>query len=215
MKQKALLIFGAGGHAKVIADLARKSGREIVGFIDDVDLTRTGAKFFGGTVFAGIEAATQAQKSDNNFEVIIAVGDCKARCKIAASLEKSGIPLASLVHPAAVLAADVKIGKGTVVIAGAIINPGSKIADNAIINTAASIDHDCTIRKGAHVGPGARLGGKVSIGSESWIGIGAIIKDRVSIGNSCVIGAGALVLKDVPDNTIAYGSPATAAGVNP
>lgn len=215
MSKKALLIFGAGGHAKVVADLARKCGREVVGFIDDVDLNRSGEKFSGGTVFGGIEAAIKAENNDNDLEVIVAIGDCKARCRIAASLEKRGLSLATLVHPAAVLGEQVEIGKGSIVIAGAIINASSAIAENVIINTAASVDHDCTIGSGAHLGPGARLGGNVSIGNQTWIGMGAIIKDRVSIGKSCIIGAGALVLKDVPDSTVAYGSPAIAAGVSP
>jgi UDP-N-acetylbacillosamine N-acetyltransferase len=211
MKQKPLLIFGAGGHAKVVADLAQKCGREIVGFIDDVDSKRAGEKFFGGKILGGMDAINRVRDSHTYLEVIVAVGECKARVRIASALQKIGLPLATLLHPAAVSAADVKIGNGTVVVAGAILNAGSTIGDNVIINTGASVDHDCSIGNGIHIGPGARLGGNVAIGDESWIGIGAIIKDRVSIGASCVIGAGALVLKNVPDNTVAYGSPATAA----
>jgi UDP-N-acetylbacillosamine N-acetyltransferase len=211
MKQKQLLIFGAGGHAKVVADIAQKCGCEVVGFIDDVDPKRAGEKFFGGTVLGGMNAVDRVRESHQDLEVIVAVGDCKARRKIADSLEKSGLQLATLLHPAAVLGADVRIGKGSVVVAGAIINPGCVIGANVIINTAASVDHDSSIGIGAHIGPGARLGGHVAIGDESWIGIGAIIKDSISIGRSCVIGAGALVLKDIPDNTVAFGSPATPA----
>src|SRR5207302_11496355 len=167
--------------------------------------------FCGGTVLGGMDKIDEVRDKYGDLEIIVGVGDCKARVKIADHLRKSGVRLATLVHPAAVLATDVKIGKGTVVVAGAIVNSGSAIGDNVIINTAASVDHDCTIGSGTHIGPGARLGGQVAIGDESWIGIGAIIKDRVSIGKSCVIGAGALVLKDVADIAIAYGSPATAA----
>jgi UDP-N-acetylbacillosamine N-acetyltransferase len=211
MKQEPLLIFGAGGHAKVVADIARKCRRQILGFIDNVNSSRAGEGFYGGTILGGINAIEKLRASHANVEVVVAVGDCKARVEIADSLQKSGLRLTTLLHPAAILAADVEIGKGTVVVAGAILNAGAVIGENVIINTAASVDHDCRVGDGAHVGPGVRIGGNVSVGATSWIGIGAIIKDRVSIGKSCVIGAGALVLKDVPDDTVAYGAPATAA----
>lgn len=211
MKQEPLLIFGAGGHAKVVADIARRCRKQIIGFIDNLDSSRAGKKFYGGTILGGMDATKKLRASHTDLEVVVAVGDCKARVKIADSLQKAGLSLITLLHPAAVLAPDVKLGKGTIVVAGAILNAGTVIGENVIINTAASVDHDCRVGDGVHIGPGVRLGGNVSIGATSWIGIGAIIKDRISIGKSCVIGAGALVLKDVPDNTVAYGSPAVAA----
>jgi sugar O-acyltransferase (sialic acid O-acetyltransferase NeuD family) len=102
----------------------------------------------------------------------------------------------------------VSIGEGTVVVAGAVINPGSKIGKHVIINTCASVGHDCTVNDAVHIASGARIGGHSIIGQTSWIGIGAVLCDHVKIGKNCVIGAGAVVQKDLPDDAMAYGVPA-------
>jgi UDP-N-acetylbacillosamine N-acetyltransferase len=207
MKTPSILIYGAGGHAKVVAGIARSAGMSVAGFLDDMNPERHGERFCNAQVLGGRE---QLQRMRPNVaKAIVAVGDCDARMRIANDLVKQGFKLASFVHPSAVLADEIIVGFGTVVMAGAIINPGATIGKNVIVNTGAIIEHDCVIEDGAHICPGVRLGGRVKVGSETWIGIGAIVKDRVRIGKGVIVGAGSLVLKDVADHVTVYGSPAS------
>ena len=206
-----LVIVGAGGHARVAADIAALSKDFVIaGFIDDVHPERKSTSFCGVTVLGGGEALA-GLRSDGVRHAFIAIGQSKARLRWAQTVVNDGFELAVLSHPAAICASDVVIGPGSLLAAGAIVNPGASIAANVIINTAASVDHDCSIEEGAHIGPGARLGGSVAVGRRAWIGIGAVVKDRIRIGREAIVGAGAVVLKDVPDAVIVYGNPARVA----
>ena len=207
MATSSIVIYGAGGHAKVVADLVRLRTISIAGFVDDTNPHRRGEKFCGSLVFSDAQGVRQ-KHSDIDLDAVIAIGDCNARVRIAVELERQNFRLLILIHPTAAVAGSARIGAGTVVMAGAIINADAVIGKNVIINTGAIVEHDCVIEEGAHICPGVRLGGGVNIGSQAWIGIGAIVKDRVHIGSASIVGAGSLVLKDVPDNATVYGSPA-------
>ena len=199
-----IVIWGASGHALVVADIVRLSGTfEIVAFVDDVNPQRD----FHGVPIIDRDQLDRLRDDGVEF-LIVAVGDCAARMKLAEVALAKGFSLATAIHPRAVLAGDVQIGPGSVVAAGVVVNPGTLVGSNVIINTSASVDHECTIEDGAHVGPGVNLGGNVRVGSGSWIGIGAKIKDGVVIGSRSIVGAGAVVLRDVPDETVVFGVPA-------
>ncbi|MEP6740887.1 MAG: acetyltransferase [bacterium] len=207
MSQK-LLIWGASGHALVVADIIRSRGEyEIIGFIDDLNPARYGTDFNGAPILGGREKLDKLARAGIE-NLICAVGDCEARLNLAAFAKSKGFSLAAAIHPRAIVAADVKVGTGTVIAAGAVVNPGSTVGQHAIVNTCASIDHECLIEDGAHIGPGAHLGGRVSVGRATWIGIGAVVKDSVKIGAGAIIGAGTVVLEDIPESVVAYGIPA-------
>jgi UDP-N-acetylbacillosamine N-acetyltransferase len=203
----ALVIWGAAGHARVVADIVRLVDTyEIVGFLDDGP-GQAGNPFCGLPVLGGQEAL-DALSERGVTNIILGFGDCDARLRLSDMVRRKGFTLATAVHPSAVIAADVQVQPGTVVAAGAVINPGTRIGQSVIVNTCASIDHECVVGDAAHVGPGARLGGRVSIGTAAWVGIGATLRDRVTIGARSVIGAGAVVVRDVPAGVVAYGVPA-------
>ena len=205
-----VVIWGASGHALVVADVVREEGRfDIAGFLDDFDPTRQGEPFAGGRVLGGRERLP-ALRSEGVRAVIVAVGDCAARLRLAEVVRLHGLALASAAHPRAVIAEGVEIGAGTVVCAGAVVNPGAVLGECVIVNTGATVDHECRIGDGVHVGPGVHLGGRVEVGRGTWIGIGAGVSDRIRIGAEAVIGAGAIVVRDIPDRVVAYGVPARA-----
>jgi UDP-N-acetylbacillosamine N-acetyltransferase len=200
-----IVIWGASGHALVVADVVRVSGAyEIVGFIEDVDADRRQTDL---PILGGREQLAPLRESGVEH-LIVGVGDCAARLKLAEVAREHGFTLGKAIHPRAMIAADVEVGAGSVIVAGAVINPGSTIGSNVIVNTSASVDHECVIEDGAHVGPGVNLGGNVRVGRGSWIGIGATIKDGVAIGERAIVGAGAVVLRDVPAETVVFGVPA-------
>jgi acetyltransferase EpsM len=203
-----LVVVGAGGHARVVADIVRLLGRySIVGYLDDVNPGRRGTSWNGATILGGLDQLATLRASGVQAAVV-AIGDCEARLRTAGRLADAGFDLPVFCHPHAVAAADAEIDAGTVLVAGAVVNPGARVGAHVIVNTSASVDHDCVIGDGVHIACGARLGGGVQVGRGSWIGLSAAVKDHVRIGAGTVIGAGALVLDDVPDGVIAYGVPA-------
>lgn len=205
-----LAIWGASGHAMVVADILRiRDEYEIIGFVDDINSVEPGQCFNGLPVFGKDHFQTLIERGDVTH-LIIAIGNCQVRLRLAEWACNQGLSLVSAIHPRATVASDVSLGAGSVIAAGSVVNSGTTIGENVIINTCASVDHECVIDNGVHICPGAHLAGKVHVGQASWIGIGSSIVDRVRIGAGALIGAGAVVVKDIPDNTLAYGVPAKA-----
>ncbi len=205
---RKLAIWGASGHALVVADIVRLQGDyELIGFVEDLDSTRHGAEFNGLTVFGGIEKLDELRDMGVGH-LIVGFGNCAARLKTSELIREKGFELATAIHPKAVVATDVVVSRGSVIAAGVVINPGARIGESVIINTGATVDHECFLEAGVHVSPGAHLAGNVSVGQTSWIGIGAIVSDHIRIGSNTVIGAGAVVMQDIPDGVVAYGVPA-------
>jgi acetyltransferase EpsM len=207
--REKLIIWGASGHALVVADAARASGDyEIAGFIDDVHPERSGVEFCGATILGGREQLDLLPAQGVN-KLIMGIGDCRARLELSEFARGKGFQLVTVIHPRACVAMDASVGRGTVILAGAVVNSATRIGENVIVNTSASVDHECSIEDGVHIGPGVHLGGRVSIGRRTWVGIGATVIDRASIGADVVIGAGAVVVSDnIPDGVLAYGIPA-------
>ncbi len=203
-----LAIWGASGHALVVADIITLLGNyEIVGFLDDVNPERHRTEFHGLSILGGKEQLDELVDLGVKH-LLIAVGDCNARLRLSELIGARGFRLGTAIHPKSVVATDVSIGAGTVVCAGAVVNPGSTIGLSAIINTTASVDHECIVEAGVHIGPGAHLGGRVTVRRGAQVGIGAIVKDRTVIGANSMVGAGAVVVKDIPESVLAYGNPA-------
>jgi len=203
-----LVIWGASGHALVVADTIRSQAEyEIVGFLDDVHPERRGTEFCGALILGGREQLDILHGEGIN-NLIFGIGDCQARLKLAGLVREKGFELISAIHPSAVVARDAFLGNGTLVAAKAVVNSAARIGENVIINTAAIIEHECVIEDGAHICPGVNMAGKVHIGRGAWVGIGATVMDQINIGTGAKIGAGAVVVRDVPDFMLAYGVPA-------
>lgn len=186
---KHIVIIGANGHGKVVADIASRMGYEKIEFLDDNEAIKE---------CSGFPVIGKTDKVlDKKIDVFVAIGDAEIRKKFYQRLESTGHNIPVLVHPQAVLARDVKVGTGSVVMAGVVINPGVTIGKGCIINTCSSVDHDCKIGDYAHVSVGAHLAGNVCVGEQVWIGAGATVSNNKSIISNCMIGAGAVVVKDI------------------
>lgn len=193
-----LIIVGAGGHGKVIADNALKNGYTNINFIDDY---ATGDCM--GFPIIGTSADIDFF-NDCKTDFIIGIGDNAVRKKIA---EEHNVNWVTLIHPLANLAVNVCIGNGTVIMAGAVINTCAMIGNHCIINTGAIVEHDNVIGDYVHISPGAVIGGTVHIGNQTHIGIGAAIRNNIDVCEKCVIGAGAVVVKNIETSGIYIGVP--------
>lgn len=192
-----LIIIGASGHGRVIADIAELNGYTDILFLDD----NTAVQECGG--FRRIGTSMNAPEGD----VFVAIGNAAARKRLSEHYMDRHQP--TLIHPSAVIAKDVHLGPGTAVMAGAVINPGSTVGKGCIINTCSSVDHDCTISDYVHIAVGAHLCGTVAIGENTWVGAGAVISNNICICKDCLIGAGAVVVKDIFVSGKYLGIPAT------
>jgi len=199
MKSRRLVIIGAGGHGKVIADIALKNGYENICFVDD---NATGDVM--GYPIIGTSSEIE-RFNDENTDFVIGIGNNATRKMIA---EKCDVSWVTLVHPSAQIGVNVSIGKGAVVMAGAVINVCSTVGEHCIINTCAIVEHDNVIEDYAHISPKAVLGGTVRVGALSHIGIGATVKNNTDICGGCVIGAGAVVIRDITEIGTYVGVPA-------
>lgn len=204
---RSLLVYGSGGHGKVVADAAVCAGWQVRGFADD-DAGRAHAQIFGLPVLAVGRDAAVRLCLERETHAVIAVGDNRARMGMYQALAQAGVRMATIIHSAAVIAASADVGPGTVVLANAVVGPDSRIGENVILNTAAAVDHDCVVGDHVHLAPGARTGGTVSIGPGTMLGIGASARNNITIGAWSMVGMGAVVTRDVPDGVTVYGNPA-------
>jgi sugar O-acyltransferase (sialic acid O-acetyltransferase NeuD family) len=199
-----VLILGAGGHAKVIADILMSQDIEVLGFLDD-DPKLWGEMRLGLPVLGAIGQYPEYEPSG----LVIGIGDNLVRRSVAERLSTEAQKLwCNAVHPQATVARSVRLGQGIVVGAGAVINPDTVLGDHAIINTGATVDHDCTIGDFVHVAPGAHVAGGVLVGEGALLGIGSSLIPNISVGAWTTIGAGSVVTTDLSAELIAFGVPA-------
>lgn len=191
---KEVIIIGASGHGKVIADIIEKSGDKVVGFLDD-DLTKKGVI---GPVCDCVKY------KDKQF--IIGIGNTQIRKRIAE--EYPELSYYTAVHPTAVISGDVKIAEGTAIMANAVINVSATVGAHSIINTSSVVEHDNVIGDFVHISPGAVLCGGITIGNETHIGAGVVVRNNVTICGNVTIGCGACVVEDITESGIYVGVPA-------
>lgn len=201
--KKHLIIVGASGHGKVIADIALKMNQwEKISFLDDDESLKTslGLEVIGKT--------KDAFKHKTNADFFVAIGKNDTRERVLESFIQEGLSIATLVHPSAIIGIGVEIGIGTAIMAGVVINSSTLIGKGCIINTSSSIDHDNVIEDYVHVSPGVRLAGTVIIGKKCWLGIGSSVSNNINISSGCILGAGGCVINSIEEPGIYVGLPA-------
>ena len=194
---KKVIIVGAGGHGKVVADIVKCCGDEVVGFLDDKeDAELPGFHIVGKTSYIG---------SEKDCFYFVAIGNAEIRAQLMNG--HSEAQWYTAIHPSAVVAEDVAVGAGSCVMANAVINVGTHIGHGCIINTAATVDHDCKLADYVHICPGAHVAGTVEIGENTLVGIGTSVVNNVSICGKCLIGAGSVVIRDIEEPGTYVGMP--------
>lgn len=201
--KKNLIIIGAGGHGKVVAEVALRMKKwSKVAFLDDntnnIELMET--KVIG--------KSKDIDKYIVDADFFVAIGNNLVREKIQNELKSKGATLPVLIHPDAVIGYQVTIGEGTIIMAGVTINCCTKIGKGCIINTGATLDHDDILEDFVHISPGVHVAGNVSIGKKTWIGIGSCIINNVTITKECTVGAGAVVINNIIEAGTYVGVPA-------
>jgi sugar O-acyltransferase (sialic acid O-acetyltransferase NeuD family) len=206
MSQRVILV-GAGGHARVLADILKLNQVSTLG-VTDIDSNNIGETFCGFPIIGG-DAVITTYSCQEILLVngIGSIGKTNIRRKLYEQYRQLGYPFAKVLHPRAIIAHDAILGGGVQVMAGGIIQPGAHIMENTIINTGAIIEHDCLIGKHVHVAPGAVLSGGVEVEENVHIGTGATIIQGIHIGANSLIAAGSVVVCNVPANKIVKGVP--------
>lgn len=205
-----VLILGAGGHARVIAEIVSRQGRRLLGFLDD----RVTGYVDGYHCLGPIDQLSRivASLPDLRIALAIGIGDNRIRRRIVERIRMTMVAkqlvFATVIDPSAVISSHANIGAGTVIMPNAVVNNGARIGEHAIINTAAAVDHDCTIGDFVHLSPGVRLAGNVQVDHGAHIGTGAVAIPGVRIGCWSVIGAGSVAVREIPERVVAYGAPA-------
>ena len=193
-----VVIYGGGGHSKVVLDVFFQEAKYTVTNIFDDNPKND--NIFGVDVLV-----TPDENYFLNKNCIIAIGNNSIRKKIAETLQTNYV---MTIHPNAVVSKFSKIGHGTQIMAAAVVNPNAEIGHHCIINTGAIVEHDCVLEDYVHVSPNATLGGSVKVGEKTQIGMGASVLPNLKIGKNVVVGAGAVVINNIPDNAIVAGVPA-------
>lgn len=210
MKQfeNPFILLGAGGHAKVLADLLLSQGKRIIG-VTDIDKNLHGKNVFFDIPVLGPDE-TVLQYSPDSVRLVNALGSIRAtdtRERLFQRFSSKDYFFPNLIHPTAFVGKEVRLGVGIQLMAGAYLQTGAKIADNVILNTGALVEHDCIIASHVHIASGAVLAGGVCVGERSHVGAGAVVIQGLSIGKDCTIAAGAVIIKNAADNSTVAGVP--------
>ena len=204
------ILWGSGGHAKVLADIILAQGSRLTALFDNKNVKKALPDIPMYIGIDGFEKWISSQADLSNFAGLAAIGGNKGRdrLKIHALFRERGIFVPTLVHTSAIVSPNVHIGSGTQILALANIASDAYVGESCIINHRASVDHECNLGHGVHLAPGATLCGCVNIGDNVLVGAGAIILPRITISSNAIIGAGAIVTSDVPTGTTFIGNPA-------
>jgi sugar O-acyltransferase (sialic acid O-acetyltransferase NeuD family) len=207
---KPVLIIGAGGHAKVLADALLASGRQVLGFVESSDKDEYRAEVLPGLLVLGTDEVLSSFVPAD-VELVNGLGgiDCGGlRRRMQAKLEADGWYFSGVCHPAAQVSPFAFVSAGVQLLAGCVVQAGARLGLGSIINTAAVVEHDSTLEEFVHVAPQAVLCGNTHVGCNSHIGAGAIVRQGLILGSNTLVGAGAVVIKDFGGQGTLIGVPA-------
>lgn len=199
---KKVLLLGYSGHSFAVAEAVLQLGYTLIGYADANECEKNPYKI----PYLGDERSTNF---DWSLEVsyVLGVGDNEIRSKIAQRVKSKGGRLLSIIHPAASISKDLKLGSGSFIARNVAVNPLVEIGANVILNTSCSIDHECVIQDNSHIGPGAVLAGNVKVGKGAFVGANSVVKEGVFIGDRAIVGSGSVIIGDVKAGKCIVGNP--------
>jgi sugar O-acyltransferase (sialic acid O-acetyltransferase NeuD family) len=207
---RPVVVWGAGGHAKVLREALQGQGFNLIATFDNAIVSTP--PFTDVPLFVGKEgfAAWRASSPVADICALVAVGGDRGRDRLELQhfMAAQGLPPLTVVHPSAFVACTASLGSGCQVLAQSAVCVDAKLGAACIVNTSASVDHECVLGQGVHIAPGAHLAGCVEVGDFTLVAVGAVVLPRIRIGRDCIIGAGAVVTRNVPDSSVVYGNPA-------
>jgi sugar O-acyltransferase (sialic acid O-acetyltransferase NeuD family) len=209
-----VVIWGAKGHAKVLAELFSLTRRRVVALFDNDP--EACSPLPGVPLAIGFEGfskwLSERREAETQFAIAIGGGRGAERLQIAGCLLECGLTPAEAIHPTAYVSPTARLGRGCQVLAHAVVGVDAELAEQCILNTGAVVDHECRLGAAVHVGPAAALAGCVSVGDCAFIGTNATVLPRINIGRRATVGAGSVVTRDVAEGQVVYGAPAKQRG---
>ncbi|MBB6097847.1 sugar O-acyltransferase (sialic acid O-acetyltransferase NeuD family) [Deinobacterium chartae] len=196
-----IFVLGAGGHAKVVIATLHAAGLPVRGVLDD-NSSRAGEKILDVPVLGGMHLLNEVPDP----QAVIAIGSNRARAHISQRYPRTR--WISVTHPMASVHPSARIGAGTVVCAGAVVQPDAILGEHVIVNTGASVDHDCILEDFVHVAPGVRLAGGVHLEEGVLMGVASAAIPGVKVGAWSTVGAGGAVIGHLESGITAVGVPA-------
>lgn len=193
-----VIVLGAGGHGKVVADAVLSAGDTVLGFLDD---SAEKTSVWDLPVLGPMDRWTEYV---HRARFVFGLGNNALRRRLAEQLRVNWY---TAVHPTARLGRGVTLGEGTVVLAGAVLNADAAVGPHCIINTGAVIEHDCRVGTCSHISPRAVLCGTVFVGEEVHIGACAVVRNNLQICSHTVVGAGGVVVRDITEAGTYVGNP--------
>lgn len=193
-----VIIIGASGHGKVVADIVRQSNDEIVGFLDDA---YTGTRDFYGSKIIGV-SNDYIKFKDCSF--IIAIGNNEIRKRISS---KMNCKWYTGIHPTAVVSETATIGEGSVIMPNAVVNADAVIGKHSIVNSSAIVEHDCKVGDYSHIAPQSAVCGVTTLGSNTFLGAGGTVINVINCCDDVKLGAGAVVIKSINEKGTYVGVP--------
>jgi sugar O-acyltransferase (sialic acid O-acetyltransferase NeuD family) len=203
-----IVVYGAADQGRCTVEVVEREGAHtVVGFLDDAVAPGT---IVGDHAVLGRAADLTRLRTEHGIDAaVVAIGDNFRRSQVVAALRAADptLAFATAVDPSAVVARDVQVGEGAVLMAGVVVNGGSTIGAHGLLCARSSLDHDATLGDFGSLAPAAATGGRVSIGHHSAICIGAVVLHGRSVGAHAVVGAGSTVVDDIDAGVVAYGTP--------
>jgi sugar O-acyltransferase (sialic acid O-acetyltransferase NeuD family) len=201
MSEASLLLVGAGGHARACLDVIEAEGRFQVGGVVGLP-PEVGRQLLDYPIIGSDQdLAALLARHPYAFITVGQIRSAQARMRLFAELLRLGFELPVIVSPLARVSRHARLGAGTIVMHGALINSGATVGRNCIINSHALIEHDAVIADHCHVSTAAVINGAVTVGEGTFIGSNATVREAVRIGEQCVIGMGERVHADCPPGT--------------